>query len=524
MPSFPAAHRRGAIATPHFLATRAGEDAYLRGGSAIDAALAAAAVLTVVYPHNTSLGGDAVGLVRQPDGTLACINATGCAARGVSREALLSRYGDAMPVTGIDTITVPGVVRGWEAARACGARLAWSEQLSRATSFAFEGVAVAGSLAGALQRASSLLAGDPGARSIYLDGSRLLEEGDTLRQPVLGETLRVLAEQGPGSFYEGEIGGELLSGIRKLGSVLAERDFAAFRAERTGALTATWQGFTVATSPPNTQGFLLLRFLGAMQRAGCSGLLPADAAMLARLFDEGNQIRDRYLADPRFADVNVEALIHAKPVTPGTSRQPVNDPRVPTGDTVGIVAADSDGYAISWIQSLFHHFGSGVVEPTTGILLQNRGASFSLHSGSANRIEPGKRPSHTLMPVMALKGERLAWVSGCMAGRAQAQTHTHLLLRHLAGHSARATAGGPRFVVGPVLAGEAGNTIHAEEDLPEGAITALRESGMPLVIVPARSELLGHANVLMLSAEGEFDAASDPRSDGSAGVVELPPR
>jgi gamma-glutamyltranspeptidase / glutathione hydrolase len=524
VPQISATTRYGSIATPHALATDAGKAAYLNGGSAIDAALAAAAVLTVVYPHNTSLGGDGVSLVRAPDGTVSCINATGYAGENTSLDSLRERYGAALPVTGPDTITVPGLVRGWEEVRRHGARLSWNDQIAPAIPVAREGVAVAPSLARALHLAEDTLRRDDGASTIFFDAQgRLLEAGACLTQRALGATLATLAAEGPDSFYSGAIGHALVSGLRRAGCTLSQHDFEAFQPELTDALSGRRGDITVLTSPPNTQGFLLLRFLNLLADADDPmAALTRGAGDLAHLFDLGNELRDTQLADPAFAEIDLEALLHDELLSDYQASASVADPRVPRGDTVAIVAADSDGYAVSHVQSLFHHFGSAVLEPATGILMHNRATSFSLNTDSANRIAPGKRPSHSLMPVMVLKDEKLAWVNACMGGRAQAQIHAQLLLRQLGGKSCEETVAEPRFVVGPSLAGEAGDTVRAEEGLPQLTTESLVASHLPVITEPRFSERLGHANVIACTPDGGFDAASDPRSDGAAVVVELP--
>lgn len=524
MPQFTATTRYGSIATPHWLATQAGEAAYLNGGSAIDAALTAAAVLAVVYPHNTSLGGDCVSLVRKPDGTTTCINATGGAPHSISRGELATRHHGVLPVTGPDTITVPGVVRGWQEIGRHGGRLSWADQLAPSIPFAADGVAVAPSVARALQLAENNLAADEGSRRIFFDGGRVLTEGATLVQPELAESLIAISAQGADSFYSGEVGRALVAGLRRAGSALSEDDFATFAPEMSDPLSGQYQDVTVLTSPPNTQGFLLLRFLNLLSPSHANEALTAGAGDLAHLFDIGNELRETLLADPLFEEVDMAALLHGEPLENYQASPSVLDPRVPKGDTVAIVAADSDGYAISHVQSLFHHFGSALLEPTTGILMHNRGSSFSLNVASANRIEPRKRPSHSLMPAMVLKNKKLAWVNACMGGRAQAQIHVQLLLRQMAGDSPERTVTEPRFVVGPSLAGEAGNTVRAEEGLSDTTMQSLVESQLPIAIEARYSERLGHANVIECLPNGRFRAASDPRSDGAASVVKLPAR
>lgn len=527
MTEFRSVTRYGSIATPHALATKAGEAAFLAGGSAIDAALAAAAVLTVVYPHNTTIGGDSVTLVRSPDGSTTCINSTGQASAAVSLADLVARHGNELPIRGTDTITVPGAVRGWEALRSMGARLSWEEQLSHAITYAEDGIPVAPSLARSLENSRSLST-DPGLASVFYPQGEPLAAGKPLIQTALAATLRSIAAEGAAALYDGDVGRNLVAGLRKLGSSLTEEDFQAFEPEMTQPLEGNFGDLTVFTSPPNTQGFVLLRTIRALLQSGglTAEALLEGASGLARSFEEGNAVRDDYLADPRFAELDLEQLL--EPASPLAVREPaargnvITDPRVPKGDTVGVSAIDSDGYAVSHIQSIFHLLGSGILEPSTGILMQNRGTAFSLDVASGNRIEPGKRPSHTLMPVLIEKQGELAWVNSTMGGKAQPQVHAQLLLQQLSGATAEEAVSRPRFLVGGLLGEDTPDTVYAEEDLPAEALISFLDARMPLKTVPPHTESLGHSNVIGICPDGTFDAASDPRSDGAAVVVELP--
>ncbi|MEV2272598.1 gamma-glutamyltransferase family protein [Nonomuraea africana] len=480
-----------AIATPHALATAAAEEAVANGGNALDAALAAAATLCVVYPHNTSVGGDLIALVRAPDGRITCVNASGPAPAKADRAALADRHGGLMPITGPDTITVPGAVAGWAALHEEGAALEWRACFEAALRHAAATPVVPG-LAEAIADAADLIDADPGMRQVFSPGGRPLAEGDTLRQPALAATLADLAANGPATLYGGPLG-------RRLSGVLDLADLAAFEVERTAPLSRTLRGHDVHTSPPNTHGFLLLQALAATEP-------------LPRAFHRGIADRAGHLADPRFVPVDVDALLDpdrgplAPPETAVTGRA--------TGDTVAVVAADSDGWAVSLIQSLFHSFGSGVLDPATGVLLHNRGSFFSLDPASPNVIAPGKRPAHTLMPVMVTRGGRLVWAAGTMGGKAQPQILTQVLTRLFDGAHPASAVAAPRFVVGGLEVGQREDTVSAEADHAE--LAELAATGAPMVTLPSRSEWVGHAQVV---AADPFAAGSDPRSDGRAAVV-----
>jgi gamma-glutamyltranspeptidase len=241
----------GAIASPHHLATEAGEDAFRAGGTAIDAALAAAAVLDVVYPNQTALGGDAVALVRTPEGAVHCVNATGGAPAAQTTERLRGVHGAELPFRGIDTVTVPGAVRGWETLRTFGARLDWSAYFTAAVRHAADGVPVARSLGAAIAEKRDVLAADPGCSAVFLRDGAPLRRGELLRQPALADSLARLQADGPDALYGGELGRRLARGLADRGGVLTVDGLAGFRAERATPLTAGFRGYDVVTSPPN---------------------------------------------------------------------------------------------------------------------------------------------------------------------------------------------------------------------------------------------------------------------------------
>jgi gamma-glutamyltranspeptidase/glutathione hydrolase len=295
----------------------------------------------------------------------------------------------------------------------------------------------------------------------------------------------------------------------------------------TAPISARLNGFQVSTSPPNTQGFALLRTLRALEALGLDTLpksVPAD--VLGRLFADGARVRDTLLADPEFAQTDVDNDGFDELILGVSGRGPrttglASDPSVPGGDTVGVAAADSRGYAVSLIQSLYDNFGSGLLEPRTGILMHNRGRSFSLDPLSPNVIVPGKRPAHTLMPVIVTVGPHVRWVNAAMGGQAQPQIHAQVLLQLLAGRSPHYAVSAPRWVVGPRAAGDRSDTVYHEIDVPRATVEALDADGFPLREVPARTQFLGHVNVISRDSDGTFTAGSDPRSDGSVAIVEI---
>lgn len=504
---------RGAVATSHYLATEAGADALRSGGNAIDAAIAAAAMLCVVYPNNVALGGDLVALVRSPDGVVRFVNATGRAPSATSLAELRERHGDALPARGIDTVTVPGGVRGWQTLAELGGRLSWEQRLDRARAGARDGVPVARSVARAVRIDQRDLAADAGCRDLFLPGGAALGEGEALRQPALARTIEQLAEHGPDEFYTGDVASRWIAGLRALGSRISETDVAAYRAVVERPVSIEALGVEVFTSPPNTQGFSLLRTLRFLAQQGIADPLGAGAGRLAAVFGENNRVRARWLADPDTSPIGVEELVGMDaPEFIGADSRPAS------GDTVGLTAVSSDGWAVSLVQSVYWAFGACVLEPETGILFQNRGTSFSLDAAHPAAYSPGRRPPHTLMPVLVQRDGDLAFASATMGGQAQPQIHAHLLLNSLAGASAIEATSAPRWVVGVQDDGDTASTVTVEADVPSRAQQALRESGLRVKTVQPRDEGLGHSNLIRVLPSG-YDAASDPRSDGSAVVV-----
>ncbi|WP_232375364.1 gamma-glutamyltransferase family protein [Mycolicibacterium baixiangningiae] len=513
----------GAIATPHVLATDAAMDAFRDGGSAIDAAIAAAAVLTVVYPHNVALGGDLIALVRTPDGTVTSVNASGWAGAAADAAAMRLEHGAALPDRGADTVTVPGGVRGWEALRRFGSRLSWQRLLQPARCAAADGVPVAESLGVHLADPENLdLYGSEDFDRVFRPGGVVLRTGQDLRQPALADTFAALAEGGPDMFYDGELAARSVRYLRSRGSVLDVGDFADYQPEITEPIAVDFRGLTVLTSPPNTQGFLMLRALRALAESGVGEPLGGGIGTLMRVFHHGNRLRRTHLADPRMAAVDVNELVHGdlSAVTPlGVAPESVRS--VPGGDTVGIAAADGDGIAVSLIQSVYHAFGSGLIDPETGILFHDRGTSFSLDPESPNVLAARKRPVHTLMPVITTRDGGLRHVLATMGGQGQPQILTQVLLRMLDGASPANAVAAPRAVAGFQAAGGTDDSVVVEADIDASAMVALAASELSVLEVPRHTEALGQANVVTIDADSQFHAATDPRADGAAIVAQF---
>ncbi len=522
------AGRAHAIASPHAAASAAGDAVFRRGGTAFDAALAAAAALTVLYPHMCAVGGDIIALAATPDGVVRVVNGSGAAPAGVSAERLAAQHGG-MPVRGAGSVTVPGAVAAWETLRELGGNCRLADLLEPAARMAEEGVVVTPSLAKSLvaEEGRGELATDEGMSEVFRPGGRPLETGDTLLQPALARTLRALQANGADALYRGPVGAAITARLNALGSPLSMDDLAAHATEVTEPLAGAFGGEEVLTAPPNSQGLLLLEILGAAAALGDVDLLGADADLLAELFRLSSTDRDRHLADPRFADVPVAELLsgeHAARLaeaalarrTAGHAPVSADAPRKGTGDTIAVVAADAAGNAVVIIQSVFYEFGSGILDPTTGVILHNRGAYFSVDPASPNVIVGGKRPAHTLMPVLVRRDGRIVGVHGTMGGSAQAQIHAQLLLRTAAGEAPADAVAAPRFVVGGLGVDGPADQVLAEGRCGDAERAAWSTAGFDVHALADFDEEAGHAQMIRIGAEGAFRVATDPRCDGAA--------
>lgn len=501
--------RTVAVAAPHPAALESAQTAIDSGGNAIDAALAAAAILTVVYPHQCSIGGDLIALLRRPDGTVTAVLSAGAApaAIDVARLAQLER----MPGQGADTVTVPGVVAGWEALAALGAAHPLSYALTRAAVLADAGFPVSPGLDRALAGRRDVLLADRGMTEVFGDGDGgLKREGDLVVQPALARTLAELAAD-PGAMYRGRIAESIASHLAHLGSAMVPADLAAHRAETVAPVRAELGGATWWVAPPPTQGVVLL---GILPEALASG--DTCDPELVRVVDEALRTRTAELGDPRGGAIDVAAMLD--PRGRGDSGA-LPRPGRAMGDTVAIVAADSDGTVVTVIQSVYQWFGSGILDPGTGVVLHNRGSAFSTDPAHPAHIGPGLRPPHTLLPVIA-ESDGLVMALGCQGGSAQAWILSQVAAELMDPSADPAEAlGRGRWVIGARDLGFERATLVAEPG-SESAADAAADLGLDTVLRDARFDEAGHVQVARLHlADSTLDAASDPRADGRAIVV-----
>jgi gamma-glutamyltranspeptidase/glutathione hydrolase len=521
------------VACPHALASQAGVELLRAGGSAVDAAVAASAVLSVVYPHMTSIGGDAFWLIHDARrGGVRFLNGGGRAAASADIEWFRARGLGEIPLKGVvpATVTVPGAVDGWCQAREAHGRVPLARALAPAIGYARDGFPVTARLAGWLEACRAELARSPEAAAIFLPGGRVPGAGQRLRNPDLARTLERIAAAGRAGFYEGETAREMARHAREHGGLFTEADLAAQRAEWGEPLAARYRGVTVYETPPPTQGLSVLQMLGLVEPWDVGALEylgPDHVHLLVQAKMIAYHDRDRLLADPAFVEVPVERLLSRAYLD---ERRRLIDParalpwdRVPSwgslaGDTVFVAAVDGDGNAAALIHSLYGLFGSGVVAGRTGVVLQNRGAYFSLDPGHPNRLEPGKRPLHTLIASLAFRDGRLWQVLGCMGADGQPQIHLQAYTALIDfGLDIQEAVEAPRWLSGRFALGEPRDLLNMEGRFAEHTVAELVRRGHVINRWDAWNELAGHAHGITVDPEaGVLAGGSDPRSDGAA--------
>jgi oxamate amidohydrolase len=529
--------RRGVVASPHPLATLAGLEALQRGGTAVDAAVAVGATIAVVYPHMTGLGGDSFWLCWDARAArLVALQAAGAAAARATPELYRRNGLAAIPARGpLAALTVPGAVDGlWTAHRFShehlGSTMPWGDLLQAAIRHAADGIPVSPCQSRVTARATDLLHAHEAAfapfRATYLDGDQAPTPGRALRQPGLAGTLERLAREGGRAFYEGAIAADIGRACELVGSPLRAGDLAAHRSRLTEPVTVPYRGGLAATVPPPCQGLVALAVLGMLEGADVRACArePADYLHLAV---EATKLafgdRDRWLADPERSPVPVGLLldpaylrdrgrrIHMDRAAPAPLASGVE-----RGDTIACVTADASGNCVSLIQSIYHEWGSGVVAGETGVVLQNRGAGFTLDPAHANVLAPGKRPFHTLTPFMYLRDGKPLLVAGTMGGEGQPQTLVAVATRVLdLGLDVQSAVEAPRWVYGRTW-GAPTRALSIEARFGDSVAAALGRRGHAVRVLDPWSDTAGHAQALQLEPGGLLVGGGDPRADGPA--------
>jgi len=517
--------RNGMVATSQPLAAQAGVEALRDGGNAFDAAVTTAAVLNVVEPMSTGIGGDVFALYRTADGDVGAFRSCGGAPADATIETVRERAAErsgtdpaaaSMPNAGPLAVTVPGTARGWERLVADHGNRSLAAALDPAVEYATEGFPVSEVIADMWTVAETLFT-EADAREEYLLDGRSPDAGEVMTLPNLGETLDTIATAGADAFYEGALADRIAEAVQARGGLLAADDLADFRPEYVDPVSTTYRGAEVYELPPNNQGLVALEALNIAEELDAGGYDydSADrvhyfAESLKRAFHDGHH----YITDPAFEDVpalgsKAYAAERAGTVGERAGSVSVGGPGAPgDGDTVLLTVADDAGNVVSFINSIFGHFGSGVVVPGTGITLQNRGSSFSLDPDHPNRIEPGKRPFHTLIPGL-LRLDSDDWAAfGVMGGYMQPQGHLQVLANLLDyDMPLQAAMDAPRWRY------LADGSLAVEDRFPDGLLPKLARRGHDVTVRPPGD--FGGGQITRL-AEGVISGATEPRKDGTA--------
>ncbi len=518
--------RHGIVASEHPLASQVGAWILARGGHAVDAAIAANALMGVVAPMSNGIGGDLFALVYEAStGQLHGLNASGWAPSGLSIEFLKRQGQRTMPERGVHTVTVPGTVEGWAKLHARFGRMKWADLFAAAIRYAEEGVPITELVADLWAANERLLRQNEQAARTFLPGGRAPRVGEVFCNPDLAWSYRQIAMQGPEAFYKGEIARRLLNTLRQHGGTMTAADLAEFSSEWVTPISTTYRGWTIYELPPNGQGIAALMMLNIMEQFPLAEF-GHNSARALHVMIEAKKLAYadliRYVADPRFARVPVSGLLSKAYARERARRidltkaqcevEPGTPPDV--GDeTVYMSVVDREGNMVSLIQSNYESFGSGIVAEGTGFVLQNRGALFRLDPTHPNALEPRKRPLHTIIPAFMERGPvRIAF--GIMGGWNQAQAHAQFvsnIVDH--GMNIQAALEAARFTKRTF----GGCDVQIEARIPEHVRAELHALGHELHVRGAYSSQMGGGQAVARDfATGVNFGASDPRKDGAA--------
>lgn len=531
-----AGHRRGVVCAPHAEAVEDGRAILEEGGNAIEAMLAMAASIAAVYPHMNHIGGDGFWLIREPSGRVRAIMGAGRA----GAKATPRFYRDAghyeIPTRGpLAALTVPGAVAGWmlalEAAKAQtgkginkgSSRLPLHVLFDAAIRRAREGYKVTRSQAQLTVAKYAELEIAPGFLNAFLIDGKTPEAGSTLKQTAFAATLDHLAKAGLQDFYRGDVGREIAADLERIGSPVTRADLEKYEAKIAEPLSVKVSGATLYNTPPPTQGLASLIILALFDRlrvterdsfAHIHGLIEATKRAFI--------VRDREVTDPDKIDGNLNRYLDApfldNEVEKIDAGKAARWPSVETrGDTVWMGAADSSGLVVSYIQSIYWEFGSGCVLPATGVLMQNRGASFSLDPKALNALEPGRRPFHTLNPALAALKDGRVMAYGTMGGDGQPQTQAAVFTRHVTYRQPLDRAlDAPRWLLGRTW-GSSQTNLRVESRFDGHLIDRLMSAGHDVEVLDAAySDTMGHAGAVIFHPNGTLEGGHDPRADGGA--------
>jgi oxamate amidohydrolase len=526
-----AGHRRGVVAAPHHAAAEAGRAILAEGGNALESMVAMAAAIAAVYPHMNHVGGDGFFLVRERSGRVRALMAAGRAGKNARIELYREEGFDTIPPRGpLAALTAPAAVAGWslalDAAKVAGGRMPLGTLLETAIRHARDGYVVTASQARLTAEKLGELAGVPGFAATFLVDGKPPAAGTVLRQPALAASLDHIAHVGLDDFYRGDVGYEIAADLERIGSPVTRADIEAVRAELAEPLTLAIDAGTFYNLPPPTQGIASLIILGLFTRLRVPTAEDFDHVHgLIEATKRAFRVRDRFVTDPNRLPQPLAPFLEAKfldaEVLRIDRRKAAKWQMSPgEGDTVWMGAADADGLVVSYIQSIYWEFGSGCVLPRTGVLMQNRGASFSLDPRALDVLAPGRVPFHTLNAAVAVLRDGRVMAYGSMGGDGQPQTQGALFTRHVLYRQPLAEAlDRPRWLLGRTW-GSAVTNLRLEEGFDGNLIDRLLSAGHDIDVLDARySDTMGHAGAVILHPEGTLEGAHDPRADGGAAGV-----
>jgi gamma-glutamyltranspeptidase/glutathione hydrolase len=526
--------RHGIVAASHPLAAQAGLDILKSGGTAADAAITANAMLGLVEPMSCGIGGDLFAIYwDNQEKKLYGLNASGRSPYNISREMFRKQGLDHIPITGPLSWSVPGCVSGWEALGKRFGKKKLAELLAPAIDTAEEGFPVSEIIAGSWQGAEPSLRKHAGSAATYLiQGKRAPRFGEIFRNPQLAHSYRLIAQEGARSFYQGNIAEELIRFSKQEGGLFTARDFHDHTSQWVDPVSTTYRGYRVWELPPNGQGIAALEILNLLEPYDIRKM-GAGSPDYLHLFVEAKKLafadRARYYADPNFADLPTDQLIsksyaqqQGKRINLGKAATdvPAGDPRLQRGDTVYLTVVDKNRNCCSLIQSNYFGFGSQLTPRKLGFALQNRGALFALEEDHLNRLEPHKRPFHTIIPAMVTRDEKPWFCFGVMGGDMQPQGHVQVLVNLIdfqmnvqaAGDAARVRHLGSATPTG--IDADGAGTVLVESGISNAAVKELQQKGHH--VQRAKGSFGGYQGILLDLQEGVLHGATESRKDGAA--------
>jgi gamma-glutamyltranspeptidase/glutathione hydrolase len=519
----------GIVATNQTLASAAGVKILEEGGNAVDAAIAANAVMGLVEPDADGIGGDLFAIIYEAKtGKLYGVNASGWAPTGMTPAFLQAKHLDAVPHKGIYSVTVPGAVAGWDMMRKRFCTMSFSSLLAPAIYYAQNGFPVTELISHDWADEYERLAADPEAKKLYLPGGKIPAVGQMFFNPELAQTYREIALHGRDGFYNGRVAASIVARSASLGGTMTSDDLSSFEGEWVTPVATTYRGWKISELPPNSQGVAALEMLNIMERFPMAEYGHNTARSLhIEIEAKKHAYADllRYVGDPRFSEVPVEELIskdlgekHAKEIDPGHATchtVPADLQAVaglPVSGTTYLTVVDKDGNIVSLIQSVFQGFGSEVVVPGAGFVLQNRGSLFTLQPNQPNMLAPRKRPIHTIIPAFMEKGDTKIGF-GIMNGWNQAQAHAQFVANIVDYHmNIQDAIEAARFVKTTFE----GCDLMMESRIPAEVRKELTSMGHEIKLMGPFSQEMGGGQVVMVNGQGVKFGASDARKDGAA--------